>query len=200
MSTFDVDDLLDELNGVLGDEKGAPKGPPKTPPLGSSGGSINVPPRRHAGGAATKSSSGSVEDDIDALLGDLDGAGLPPAAKAGQYQQHQQQQRAPPPPVARPTDSSGNSSGSSATTTTASNLRCSKCDFKVLCFHGREWSAGVDYMFFRNYMPNVTRLEQQLVAKDGHAAYACQCAWASVEIGDPHMIEHWFVARGGRID
>ena len=38
------------------------------------------------------------------------------------------------------------------------SLRCSKCDFKVVRFDDQRWSDSVDYMFFRNFMGNLTKL------------------------------------------
>eukprot|EP00698_Gefionella_okellyi_P006815 TRINITY_DN1637_c0_g1_i2.p1 TRINITY_DN1637_c0_g1~~TRINITY_DN1637_c0_g1_i2.p1 ORF type:complete len:195 (-),score=31.26 TRINITY_DN1637_c0_g1_i2:441-1025(-) len=59
-------------------------------------------------------------------------------------------------------------------------LRCLKCDFKVLVFPNAAWDVSCDYLFFRNNMPNVDKLQQKILAKQGSAAYACQCSWRSV--------------------
>ena len=77
----------------------------------------------------------------------------------------------------------------------ARSLRCSRCDFKVLLFADSEWSESVDYMFFRNHMPDRTKLGTRARPKDGVSAYACQCSWCSVDAWSaklPH--DHWFGA------
>ncbi len=70
-----------------------------------------------------------------------------------------------------------------------SSLRCTSCDFAVERWPsisggggggGVKWSAGVDYMFFRNNMPNRSKLEVKLERYQGAAAYCCQCSWVSV--------------------
>eukprot|EP00658_Telonema_sp_P-2_P042083 TRINITY_DN30165_c0_g1_i1.p1 TRINITY_DN30165_c0_g1~~TRINITY_DN30165_c0_g1_i1.p1 ORF type:complete len:115 (+),score=13.54 TRINITY_DN30165_c0_g1_i1:198-542(+) len=63
---------------------------------------------------------------------------------------------------------------------TATPLRCVKCDFKVLRFAGHRWSPSVDYLFFRNFMPSLDRMREELLPEPEYAAYACQCAWQSV--------------------
>ncbi|KAL1519720.1 hypothetical protein AB1Y20_023230 [Prymnesium parvum] len=64
--------------------------------------------------------------------------------------------------------------------TCETNLRCARCDFKVLKFAGRSWVPSADYMFFRNFMPDREKLGQKLTASDGEDAFACQCSWATV--------------------
>lgn len=64
-------------------------------------------------------------------------------------------------------------------------LRCTACDFDVLCIPHAAWAADTDYMFLRNFMPDVARLRAKLVDTPGGAAYGCQCHWVSVAAGDP---------------
>ena len=42
------------------------------------------------------------------------------------------------------------------------HLRCLSCNFKVHVFLGNEWTSQVDYMFFRNNVPNETNLAVQV--------------------------------------
>lgn len=49
--------------------------------------------------------------------------------------------------------------------------------------------------FFRNFMPDAKKLGAKLRHRDGHCAYACQCTWASLELGDPVPREKWFSCR-----
>ena len=86
--------------------------------------------------------------------------------------------------------SAGDSGGEHATSS-----RCSKCDLRVLRFVDQRWSPDVDYMYFRNFMPNVDKMRAQLRSADGQCAFACQCTWTTVELGMPHGVGHWFVAR-----
>ena len=78
---------------------------------------------------------------------------------------------------------------------TSTSIRCSKCDFAVLRFTDQKWAADADYMFFRNYMPNVDKLKAKLQDSDGQCALACQCSWVTVELGAPHGVGHWFQRR-----
>ena len=48
-------------------------------------------------------------------------------------------------------------------------------------------------MFFRNYMPNITKLQTQLLPQDGVAAHACQCNWATIDSwGGKVPFDFWF--------
>ena len=49
-------------------------------------------------------------------------------------------------------------------------------------------------MFFRNFMPDVDKVSSKLVSREGRTAYACQCCWASVELGQRTPTE-WFAVR-----
>ncbi|KAM9308434.1 cilia- and flagella-associated protein 418 [Gastrophryne carolinensis] len=61
-----------------------------------------------------------------------------------------------------------------------SRLRCTSCDFDVLNFDDYRWDTSCDYLFFRNSMPEHSKLQSKLVRKKGARAYACQCSWRSV--------------------
>ncbi len=61
------------------------------------------------------------------------------------------------------------------------HLRCTQCAHHVIALHGRAWSADVDYFFFRNNVPDRTKLELGGTTPDPSAsAYCCQCAWRTV--------------------
>jgi hypothetical protein len=66
-------------------------------------------------------------------------------------------------------------------------LRCTKCDFRVLSFDDAYWSPKVDYLFFRNVMPDKEKLRKKLTKKGGTRAYACQCGWFSVMEGAEYL-------------
>eukprot|EP00602_Paraphysomonas_sp_CaronLab_P010459 CAMPEP_0185026396 /NCGR_PEP_ID=MMETSP1103-20130426/10502_1 /TAXON_ID=36769 /ORGANISM="Paraphysomonas bandaiensis, Strain Caron Lab Isolate" /LENGTH=336 /DNA_ID=CAMNT_0027559961 /DNA_START=94 /DNA_END=1104 /DNA_ORIENTATION=+ len=61
------------------------------------------------------------------------------------------------------------------------NLRCLQCNFEVMQFPERTWGSGVDYMFFRNNVPNVQKLSAELCIQSNSMAYCCQCRWLSAE-------------------
>jgi len=132
------------------------------------------------------------DDDLDALLADIEGNDSPaPTGKPRQPPPPAPRTRAVQPPTSQPGARSGFPSGSD----TATGMRCSKCDLQVLCFDDHAWAADADYMFFRNFMPNVDKLRAKLRAKDGQRAYSCQCTWVTVETGAPHGVGSWFMAR-----
>ncbi|XP_077349188.1 cilia- and flagella-associated protein 418 [Lithobates pipiens] len=62
-----------------------------------------------------------------------------------------------------------------------SQLRCTSCDFSVLSFDDYKWDSSCDYLFFRNSMPEHSKLQSQMIRKKGSRAYACQCSWRSVQ-------------------
>ena len=187
MSGQSVDDLLDELNGLL-DE------PVATLPRRGAEPSASVDRRaatdvQQQTGAAQRgspppASSALADSDLDALLADVESFGLSETRTALPPRSHA---------AARPS-----ASPSSATTSAsehATNLRCSKCDLRVLRFAEKRWEADVDYMFLRNHMPNVDKLLPKLRSRDGDCAYSCQCTWVTVELGAPHGVSHWFMTR-----
>ena len=190
----DVDDLLAELDAELSAK-------PKRPSASSSSSHTNKPgPTSRDYREQENSRPHGRADDIDSLLADLGDMGGPPPPAA------RPKPSPPPRPAAAPSayaspgsmpfpSSSSSGGGGSSGERTASGLRCSKCDFRVLRFHDSVWAGDVDYMFFRNFMPNVSKLEAKLSPSDGNCAFACQCAWASAELGMPTGVSHWFMAR-----
>ena len=178
----DVDDLLDELDDLLND---SPPGPSSTPSYQPR---QPQPAHHQQTGAAPSFSSatqggrgaGGLDDDLDALLSDMDGMKIPPSRSA------------PSAPPARPASPSASSSSTSDEHATTS--RCSKCDLRVLRFVDKQWAADADYMFFRNFMPNVSKLQAKLRPADGKCAFSCQCKWVTKDFGAPHGVSHWFNA------
>ena len=47
-------------------------------------------------------------------------------------------------------------------------LRCSKCDFNVARFSDTAWSERCDYLFFRNFFPDVDKLRANMESKKGN--------------------------------
>ena len=159
----DVDSLLSELDGLLKDS------PPAHRP----------PQRPSAAAAAPRLAPGrpEVEDDIESLLSSLGGA---EAFSSSAASRATCAPRATCPPALAPSSSSAPPDGASCETTCVprcavpmhahvpqapqppcllrGSLRCSKCDFKVVRFDDQRWSDSVDYMFFRNFMGNLTKL------------------------------------------
>jgi hypothetical protein len=53
---------------------------------------------------------------------------------------------------------------------------------QILQFQDHEWDSQVDYMFFRNNVPNVEKLSVRLLNSQGTVAYCCQCTWRSIDV------------------
>ncbi|KAI1243521.1 hypothetical protein IHE44_0001148 [Lamprotornis superbus] len=60
-------------------------------------------------------------------------------------------------------------------------LRCTACDFRVSLFNDYIWDQSCDYLFFRNNMPELSKLRAKMIKKKGARAYACQCSWRSID-------------------
>lgn len=93
---------------------------------------------------------------------------------------------------------------SSFTKAACNNLRCTSCNFTVLLFKNHSWDGPrVNYMFFRNNMPNEQKLQRGLSAhtdvRSLACAYCCQCSWVSVqdEEIDVGSVKNGFVGDGG---
>ncbi|XP_039204588.1 protein C8orf37 homolog isoform X2 [Crotalus tigris] len=64
---------------------------------------------------------------------------------------------------------------------TCDQLRCTACDFRVLHYNDYQWDKSCDYLFFRNNMPEFSKLKTKMLLKKGSRAYACQCTWRSID-------------------
>ncbi|XP_029447607.1 protein C8orf37 homolog isoform X2 [Rhinatrema bivittatum] len=64
---------------------------------------------------------------------------------------------------------------------TCDHLRCTACDFSVAIHDDYQWDISCDYLFFRNNMPEFSRLQEKMIKKKGTRAYACQCSWRSIQ-------------------
>ena len=168
----DVDGLLAELDDLLVDDSAKPPPAPANPlsrvaaatPPGRA-----PPPLRH-----------TPTDDLDALLADLGG-------------------ESPPPPKPSPLSAAAAAPAAPARASTNyaaggadSGYRCSKCDFRVLSFADRAWTAEADYMFFRNFVPDCAKLATRLREHEGSTAYACQCNWISADTWAGKLPAQWF--------
>lgn len=69
------------------------------------------------------------------------------------------------------------------------NLRCLKCNFKVMTFLGKSWDESADYIFFRNNVPNEKKLSEKLRNSPESCAYCCQCTWT-------HLVDEKSVSAG----
>ena len=175
----DVDDLLDELNGLLDEPADKRKG--ATAPVPAPRASAAAPraaPQQQTG-ASAKCAVGPL-DDLDALLADVEGPddAQPPQRKSA------------PPPRPQPATIAAPAVSSEH----ATSYRCSKCDFRVLRFDEQRWAPDADYMFLRNYMPDVAKLQTKLLPADSQCAQACQCTAVTIELGSSHGVSHWFLA------
>nr|XP_033789570.1 protein C8orf37 homolog isoform X1 [Geotrypetes seraphini] len=84
--------------------------------------------------------------------------------------------------------------GTNLSQRTCDHLRCTACDFNVAIYDDYQWDTSCDYLFFRNNMPEFSRLQEKMLKKKGARAYACQCSWRSVQeltnlAEDQHL--HW---------
>uniref|UniRef100_A0A8D0HLL5 Cilia- and flagella-associated protein 418 n=1 Tax=Sphenodon punctatus TaxID=8508 RepID=A0A8D0HLL5_SPHPU len=71
--------------------------------------------------------------------------------------------------------------GTNISQRTCDQLRCTACDFRVLHYDDYLWDKSCDYLFFRNNMPELSKLRVKMMKKEGTRAYACQCTWRSVD-------------------
>ncbi|XP_078543130.1 cilia- and flagella-associated protein 418 [Lissotriton helveticus] len=71
--------------------------------------------------------------------------------------------------------------GTNISQRTCSRLRCTACDFSVAAYDDYQWDKSCDYLFFRNSMPELEKLQSKMIRKRGSRAYACQCSWRSIQ-------------------
>ncbi|KAM4028873.1 cilia- and flagella-associated protein 418 isoform 3-T3 [Anomaloglossus baeobatrachus] len=71
--------------------------------------------------------------------------------------------------------------GTSVSERACDQLRCTSCDFNIVTFDDYKWDASCDYLFFRNSMPELSKLQTRMIRKKGARAYACQCSWRSIQ-------------------
>mgnify|MGYP002804267457 CR=1 FL=1 len=50
---------------------------------------------------------------------------------------------------------------------TCDQLRCTSCDFQVVSFDNYKWHSSCDYLFFRNNIPDFSKLKVNLIQKQG---------------------------------
>jgi len=60
-------------------------------------------------------------------------------------------------------------------------LRCLTCDRKVNVYFGYKWDSTVDYLFVRNFSSDFEQLKPRMIVSKTSAAYCCQCMWKSIE-------------------
>mmetsp|Transcript_21319 Transcript_21319/g.59224 ORF Transcript_21319/g.59224 Transcript_21319/m.59224 type:complete len:220 (+) Transcript_21319:298-957(+) len=192
----DLDDLLSELDAIDRGEyggsaranhsKGATQ--PSTDPL---------PRRSSYSDAGVSPGSKQPKDQLDDLLDELNsidnkptwrGAAQPqprvaregvtgtPASHSAPDKKHKSKCTAV---LLGPADSSRGRFSGAGPAVCCDQLRCTRCDFKVLCFRDSEWFRDVDYMFFRNCYPDMDQLGGKLKRRPGSSCYACQCQWIS---------------------
>ena len=56
------------------------------------------------------------------------------------------------------------------------NMRCTGCDFTVMRIDGQRWKDELDYLFLRNHVPFLEKLQPMLEDDPTNCAYACQCS------------------------
>ncbi|KAM3928395.1 cilia- and flagella-associated protein 418 [Leptodactylus fuscus] len=71
--------------------------------------------------------------------------------------------------------------GTAVSERACNQLRCTACDFSIVTFDDYNWDTSCDYLFFRNSMPEHSKLQTKMIRKKGARAYACQCSWRSVQ-------------------
>ncbi|XP_074671564.1 cilia- and flagella-associated protein 418 [Strix aluco] len=184
----DLDRLLDEVERRLC----------RLPGRGAAGG------HRHGGGeeaeAAAKEgrsakllmSADSSEEDIDDIIDEIcndssftktplklksNSTSLTPERNSAVAQAHRKRCC----PVYLGGSSSPYGIGTNISKRTCDELRCTACDFRVSLFNDYIWDQSCDYLFFRNNMPELSKLRAKMIKKKGARAYACQCSWRSID-------------------
>ncbi|XP_076185498.1 cilia- and flagella-associated protein 418 [Aptenodytes patagonicus] len=187
----DLDRLLDEVERRLC----------RLPERGAAGGHRHgVSEEEEEGAAAAKEgrsakllmSAGSSEEDIDDIIDEIcndssfaktplklksNSASLTPESNSAVVQAHRKRCC----PVYLGGSSSPYGIGTNISKRTCDQLRCTACDFRVSLFNDYIWDQSCDYLFFRNNMPELSKLRAKMIKKKGARAYACQCSWRSID-------------------
>ncbi|XP_068252364.1 cilia- and flagella-associated protein 418 isoform X1 [Nyctibius grandis] len=137
-------------------------------------------------------SAGSSEEDIDDIIDEIcndssfdktplklksNSASLTPESNSAVVQAYRKRCC----PVYLGGSSSPYGIGTNISKRTCDQLRCTACDFRVSLFNDYIWDQSCDYLFFRNNMPELSKLRAKMVKKKGARAYACQCNWRSID-------------------
>ncbi|XP_009322721.1 PREDICTED: protein C8orf37 homolog [Pygoscelis adeliae] len=137
-------------------------------------------------------SAGSSEEDIDDIIDEIcndssfaktplklksNSASLTPESNSAVVQAHRKRCC----PVYLGGSSSPYGIGTNISKRTCDQLRCTACDFRVSLFNDYIWDQSCDYLFFRNNMPELSKLRAKMIKKKGARAYACQCSWRSID-------------------
>ncbi|KAE8599348.1 hypothetical protein XENTR_v10017156 [Xenopus tropicalis] len=179
MAEDDLDQLLDEVEHKYC--------APRVPSVSSRGKGAGGAERRRRENAPVKASTGGdslddlIEDILDISCHDKNTTQKPrpqnqPACRSS-YQMHSKKCG----PVYVAGSSVPFGIGTSISERACDQLRCTACDFNVMVFDNSQWDASCDYLFFRNSMPDLSKLRPKLIRKKGSRAYACQCSWRSVQ-------------------
>ncbi|XP_015711463.1 protein C8orf37 homolog isoform X2 [Coturnix japonica] len=177
------------------------------PERGEAGGDQNQHTERAAAGRSAEvlMGAGSDEDDIDDIIDEIcndssfartpvklksDSPSVTPGSNSAVVQAHRKRCC----PVYLGGSSSPNGIGTNISkstwrllvlflslTRTCDQLRCTACDFRVSLFNDYIWDQSCDYLFFRNNMPELSKLRAKMIKKKGSRAYACQCSWRSID-------------------
>ncbi|XP_029868752.1 protein C8orf37 homolog isoform X2 [Aquila chrysaetos chrysaetos] len=137
-------------------------------------------------------SAGSSEENIDDIIDEIcndssftktplklksNSASLRPESNSAVVQAHRKRCC----PVFLGGSSSPYGIGTNISKRTCDQLRCTACDFRVSLFNDYIWDQSCDYLFFRNNMPELSKLRAKMIKKKGARAYACQCSWRSID-------------------
>uniref|UniRef100_A0A8C9ERK1 Cilia- and flagella-associated protein 418 n=1 Tax=Pavo cristatus TaxID=9049 RepID=A0A8C9ERK1_PAVCR len=167
----------------------------RMPERGGTGGDQNGDRERAAAAegrsAKTLMGAGSIEDDIDDIIDEIcndsgfartplklksNSPSVAPGSNSAVVQAHRKRCC----PVYLGGSSSPNGIGTNISKRTCDQLRCTACDFRVSLFNDYIWDQSCDYLFFRNNMPELSKLRAKMIKKKGSRAYACQCSWRSI--------------------
>ncbi|XP_066928203.1 cilia- and flagella-associated protein 418-like [Clytia hemisphaerica] len=66
----------------------------------------------------------------------------------------------------------------STNTQCCDRMHCTSCDNRIVFFDDYKWDESqCEYLAFRNYYPDFSRLKKILIPRKGYRAFCCQCSW-----------------------